>query len=145
MLLCRNNNLSFIYAKETALGLFGFEGNPNLEYICIDSDKVDSIQQKAINYGYFNCVVNDACNLSVKDYNNPEFTLFPNPAADVLNIISDTTMIQSVAIYNVLGQKIISIHENAIAAIDVSSLKTGNYFIKINSDKGTTNAKFAKK
>ncbi|WP_366869723.1 T9SS type A sorting domain-containing protein, partial [Flavobacterium sp.] len=28
--------------------------------------------------------------------------------------------------------------------IDVSSLKTGNYFLKINSDKGTSSVKFVK-
>ena len=73
------------------------------------------------------------------------FTLHPNPTNDLLNIqFKNNIQISSISIYNTLGQLILAV-PNATEKIDVSNLSSGNYFLKINSDKGTTNAKFVKK
>jgi Leucine-rich repeat (LRR) protein len=72
------------------------------------------------------------------------FTLAPNPAKDLLNIGAKKDIeISSISIYNTLGQLILVVTEPN-NSIDVSSLKTGNYFITINSDIGTSNSKFIK-
>ncbi|MES2747744.1 MAG: T9SS type A sorting domain-containing protein [Bacteroidota bacterium] len=72
------------------------------------------------------------------------FTLAPNPAKDILNIQSSQTIeIKSLSIYNTLGQLVLIITEPS-NAIDVSNLKTGSYFIKVNSDKGTSSSNFLK-
>jgi len=74
------------------------------------------------------------------------FTLYPNPAKSVLNISSKEVIeMKSISIYNTLGQLVLVIpNAEKVSKIDVSSLTTGNYFIKINSDKGTSNARFIK-
>ena len=74
------------------------------------------------------------------------FRIYPNPAKSILNIsVKQSIDISSISIYNVLGQLVLVIpNAQQIAAIDVSNLKTGNYFIKIISDKGSSNAKFIK-
>ncbi|WP_445457777.1 DUF7619 domain-containing protein [Flavobacterium sp. HNIBRBA15423] len=73
-----------------------------------------------------------------------EFTLYPNPVKEVLNFNSKENLnIQSVEIYNMLGQIVISV-PNATTSIDVSSLKSGNYFVKVNTEKGSANTKFVK-
>ena len=74
------------------------------------------------------------------------FTLYPNPANEVLNISSkDAIEVKSISIYNTLGQLVLVVtNAEKVSKIDVSSLTTGNYFIKINSDKGTSNARFIK-
>jgi hypothetical protein len=74
------------------------------------------------------------------------FTLYPNPAKSVLNISSKETIeVKSISIYNTLGQLVLVIpNAEKVSKIDVSSLTTGNYFIKINSDKGSSNARFIK-
>lgn len=74
------------------------------------------------------------------------FTLYPNPAKSVLNISSKETIeVKSISIYNTLGQLVLLVpNAEKVSIIDVSSLKTGNYFIKINSDKGTSNTRFIK-
>lgn len=85
--------------------------------------------------------------LAVKDFNFTDyFTIYPNPAYSILNINSKKRIdISSITVYNILGQLVIAIpNAQQVSSIDISSLKAGNYFIKINSDKGTTNAKFAK-
>ncbi len=74
------------------------------------------------------------------------FTLYPNPTSGILNLsVKNGIALNSIAIYNMLGQLVIAIpNAQTVSAIDVSSLKTGNYFIKMTTDKGTSNSKFIK-
>lgn len=74
------------------------------------------------------------------------FSFHPNPADDVLNIETKKTIdVTSISIYNTLGQVVLVIpNAQQTKSVDVSSLKTGNYFLKINSDKGSSSVKFVK-
>jgi len=85
--------------------------------------------------------------LSTQDFEFANyFTLYPNPAKSVLNISSKETIeVKSISIYTTLGQLVLVIpNAEKVSKIDVSSLTTGNYFIKINSDRGTSNTRFIK-
>ncbi|MFN7043972.1 MAG: T9SS type A sorting domain-containing protein [Flavobacterium sp.] len=83
--------------------------------------------------------------LSSQDFDfGTYFTLYPNPAKDILNIQSKQDVaINSVEIYNQLGQ-IVMASTNTLNTIDVSNLASGTYFVKINTEKGSANAKFVK-
>jgi uncharacterized repeat protein (TIGR01451 family) len=74
------------------------------------------------------------------------FGLYPNPVKDKLNITNKNNIeLKSIEIFNMLGQRVLIVpNAKDLPAIDVSSLKTGNYLIKINSDKGTSASKFIK-
>jgi Leucine-rich repeat (LRR) protein len=74
------------------------------------------------------------------------FSVYPNPVHDVLNISAKESIeVSSINIYNTLGQLVLVIpNAQNTKTVDVSALTTGNYFIKINSDKGTSNTKFIK-
>jgi len=74
------------------------------------------------------------------------FTLYPYPAKSVLNISSKETIeVKSISIYTTLGQLVLVIpNAEKVSKIDVSGLTSGNYFIKINSDRGTSNTRFIK-
>ncbi len=77
------------------------------------------------------------------DFGN-QFILYPNPVKDVLHFNSKENLdIKSVEIYNMLGQ-IVVVVPNATTSIDVSSLTNGNYFVKINTEKGSATTKFIK-
>ncbi|KQB40092.1 T9SS type A sorting domain-containing protein [Flavobacterium aquidurense] len=86
--------------------------------------------------------------LGVKDFSFGQyFVVYPNPVNDVLNITTkEDIQLSSIQIYNVLGQ-LIRVIPNAknVENIDVSGLNSGNYFIKIVSDKGNSSTKFIKK
>ncbi len=72
------------------------------------------------------------------------FTLYPNPTKDVLNMQTKQSLaINSVEIYNQLGQ-IVMATTNAINSVDVTNLASGTYFVKVNTEKGSANAKFVK-
>ena len=85
--------------------------------------------------------------LQIQDYVFSDFfTIYPNPVADILNITNKNQLeISSIIIYNTLGQQVQTfINANNTTSIDVSQLKTGLYFIKINSEKGITTSRFIK-
>ena len=83
--------------------------------------------------------------LSAQDFDfGSVFSVLPVPAKNVLTITSKQDVIMSsVNIYNTLGQ-LIQVNANPNESIDVSGLKTGSYFIRIISDKGTASSKFLK-
>lgn len=105
----------------------------------------------AIYFDYNYPVVTDAAITTVQNplnsagFNFGNFlTIYPNPAKDVLNIIKKAEIgLSSVSIYDVLGRLTIFIpNADEVQAIDVSPLKTGNYILKITSDKGMLTTKF---
>ena len=84
-------------------------------------------------------------NLAVSNFDfNDYFSLYPNPTNEILNIKNNKEVeITSLSIYNSLGQLILVATGNN-SFIDVSSLKTGTYLLKIVSNNGTTCTKFIK-
>ena len=71
--------------------------------------------------------------------------LFAMPAIGFGRSKKEEIEISSITIYNMLGQIVVAIpNAKNVETVDVSSLKSGNYFVKINSDKGTSNTKFIK-
>lgn len=83
--------------------------------------------------------------LSTADKTADKVSLYPNPAKEVL-YISASTSLQSVAIYNMLGQKILSAPapETNDGAIRIDALQAGSYMVQLNNGKSVTNLKFIK-
>ncbi len=74
------------------------------------------------------------------------FTVYPNPAKADLNItVKEAINVKSMSVYNTLGQLVLALPNAAkVSKIDVSSLSTGNYFLKIKTDKGSSSEQFIK-
>ncbi|MBN8641571.1 MAG: T9SS type A sorting domain-containing protein [Flavobacteriales bacterium] len=83
--------------------------------------------------------------LGNSDFNLSDYvTLYPNPVKNVLNVsVKEMISITSINIYNSLGQLVLA-STNPEGSVDVSSLKSGNYFIKLISDKGVSISQFIK-
>ncbi|MFP9113546.1 T9SS type A sorting domain-containing protein [Flavobacterium sp. RHBU_3] len=77
--------------------------------------------------------------LGVDEFGNNGFSCYPNPATDVLNF-SGKQNISSVAIHNLLGQKVTEFTNiNATTTkVDVSSLPAGTYLVKAAGQNGAT-------
>lgn len=72
--------------------------------------------------------------MATPDFTKNSFTMYPNPASQLVNLTGNTTISQ-VNIYNVLGQLLITKNIKANEAqLDVSSLDSGNYFVEIHSN-----------
>ena len=81
-------------------------------------------------------------NFEFADY----FNVFPIPTHDILNIGTKNIIeVKSMTIYDMLGQIVIAVtNAQNVSKVDVSKLATGNYFLKLNTDKGTSSLKFVK-
>jgi len=142
-----NINLPFDDTNNGGYVVFKIKTNPNL----VVGNSFSNSASIYFDYN-FPIVTNTATTtiaaLALSDFEFEDyFTLYPNPAGDVLNIQpKKQTVISSVSIYNVLGQLVlVNTNFQQSKTINVSALKTGNYFIKINSDQGTSNSRFIKK
>lgn len=76
---------------------------------------------------------------------NP-FTLHPNPASGLLNIIATAaTELKSVSIFNMLGQLVMIVPDASTkSALDVSRLAAGNYVVKLTASSGIFQTKLVK-
>ncbi len=72
--------------------------------------------------------------LSNEAFNTSNFSYYPNPVKNILNL-SYTQNISSVAVFNLLGQQVVSKLVNANQSqIDMSELPTGAYLVKVTAD-----------
>ena len=85
-----------------------------------------------VNTGGASDVVFDNCEqLGSNDAIIEGFAFYPNPAENTINLTADQN-IDNVALYNVLGQKVISQNVNARnGQVNVASLAAGAYFMKV--------------
>jgi hypothetical protein len=82
--------------------------------------------------------------LSSDSFAASKVKLYPNPTSNVLNIES-LGNIQTISVYNVLGQEVINKALNSTStALDVSSLNSGIYVVKTVVDGVTSSTKFIK-
>ncbi len=95
-------------------------------------------------------IVTNTATTTIQSLGNPDFdfgsvfTLSPVPTGNTLAITSNQAVeIKSVSIFNMLGQ-LLQIETNPNESIDVSGLKTGSYFIRLDTDKGAASSKFIK-
>ena len=71
--------------------------------------------------------------LVVNQNNLLDFSVYPNPTTGILNIKSETTIVQ-IEIHNLLGQLVLSnTNQNTI---DISRVSQGVYFIKVKDENG---------
>ncbi|MDB9828876.1 T9SS type A sorting domain-containing protein, partial [Flavobacteriaceae bacterium] len=72
--------------------------------------------------------------LGLADSTIEGFTFYPNPSSDVINLTA-TENIEKVAIYNLLGQKVLDQNINATSSqLNVASLVTGTYLMEVSAD-----------
>ena len=80
------------------------------------------------------------------DLNQTRFNIYPNPAGDILNIVTDNP-IQKLVISNIVGQELKSLHDinSGSMMINISDFETGIYFISVDGVNGRSTSKFIKK
>lgn len=82
--------------------------------------------------------------LSNSTFDNENFTYYPNPVKDILNL-GYSQSITNVSVYNLLGQEVITKNVNANQSkIDMSGLNAGTYLVKVTADNQTKTIKVIK-
>jgi Leucine-rich repeat (LRR) protein len=114
----------------------------------------DEITNSAsIYFDYYQPIISNIAKTNILALNTQDiilsdfFLIYPNPVKNILTIVDKKqSEISSIAIYNNLGQ-LVQMYINATnnsESINVSQLRTGLYFIKIDSKKGSIVSKFIK-
>jgi len=115
------------FAPSTGVYYFGFKASsaPNQGYLFLDDIAITT-------------------SLGTGSINESHFISYPNPVKDILNL-SDNQTINNVAIYNLLGQKIMeSTFSTNTAHMDMSKLTAGTYIVKANVGTSTKTIKVIK-
>ncbi len=142
-----NINLPFDDATNDGYVAFKIKTNPSL----VVGDSFSNTASIYFDYN-FPIVTNTATtsvlqSLGTNDFEfDSYFKIYPNPAKNSLNVdVKKQINVSSISIFNTLGQQILVIpNAQYTKQVDVSNLKTGNYFIKLISDKGSSVGKFIK-
>lgn len=82
--------------------------------------------------------------LSTTDTKKDKFTIAPNPAQNQINLFDIPNSIKTIQVINIVGETVISLTE-ATSTIDVSALKTGIYWVAIETEGATLTKRFVKK
>lgn len=83
--------------------------------------------------------------LSLEDFEQTAFKVFPNPVQNILNVQNNQTNIQEVQLFDITGRLLRSVQpESNIANVDFSSLSNGIYLLKVTSEGKTITRKIVK-
>jgi hypothetical protein len=75
-----------------------------------------------------------------------ELLLYPNPTSNLFTLSSNQYLINSIELYNVLGEKVLEQHnlKTREVKLDVTALPPGIYFVKVFTEKGMVTKKLVK-
>ncbi|OFX41281.1 MAG: hypothetical protein A2X08_01710 [Bacteroidetes bacterium GWA2_32_17] len=75
--------------------------------------------------------------------NNLNYTIYPNPSNGKFNIEIDNSLINSIEIFNIVGQKVYSKYniKNTKSEVDISNQFNGIYFLNVTTNKTTFTTK----
>lgn len=134
-----NNNPNFKFRIVSIFSPFAFNQNATLSYGANEAYMRANIQAQFTepgtgtgNYGpagtwrFDNVTVLENFNLSNNSFNKNNFTMYPNPAKDLVQF----TEMVNVAVYDVMGKKVMQAQD--VDQINVSNLERGLYLVHIN-------------
>lgn len=133
----RNGNNKFLTHRY-------FDNTPNLTCIYVDNVAYSNANWKEKDSKTHYVANEKECkNLSVEDYlvDDALFSIYPNPAKDVLNINSSEE-VKSISVFNISGREVKRYKDSK--QIDVSNLSSGIYIIQVITDKGVRTHKVIK-
>ncbi len=106
---------------------------------------VDTILPVAFNLFSGDDNVSNVCNQIPVVILNDGIFIFPNPVEQIINFRSMVYAINGFEIFNILGELVIEQQFSFVTnetAVDLSSLNTGIYFVRVKTEKGTFVRKF---
>ncbi len=111
------------------------------QYLEPNSDPCEIDTTTFESYGQGQDFTVNVSSLSVGSFNKNSFALYPNPTKGLLNVKSDL-QIEEASVYNLQGQLVLNSKNQS--QLNVSSLATGQYLIKVTSNGTSHTSKFIK-
>ena len=89
--------------------------------------------------------ISAASTLTLQDFGETSISIYPNPVSNQLSIVSDMK-IESVEVLDLMGRTVLSSSQKVAPMVNVSSLQSGVYMIKLSNKQGESQTKkFIKK
>lgn len=146
--------ITHVFDLDNGLQTLSIDGNLLLDSVAYnDTDGMPVNRIGAVNYfaidfqneyyiDDFKLVEGDL--LSTDQFSSENFSMYPNPVQDRLNIES-SQVVNEVIVYNVLGKAVLQSTPNRISpSIDMSNLNSGAYLVKISIDGASKTVKVLK-
>jgi len=83
--------------------------------------------------------------LATESFVNKNFSVYPNPANDVININKTSNVAMTSAQVTDINGRVVKSVNNEVSQINISELNAGVYFLKINTAQGSGTTKVIKK
>jgi len=128
-----------IWFKNNGAGSFGpeqvIDNTQGQAYVFeladFDNDTYPDIASSAFNDDQLNWFENQYYILGLDDKDKDTFGVYPNPSSNILNFRSTTSEDFDVLVYDILGKKVIETNKNINTPLDISSLESGIYILKL--------------
>jgi len=143
-LSCSNNDLTNLNVKignnYIDITFFDAKNNPNLTCIEVDDESYSTVNWLNIDS---QSTFSENCGaLAIDEYLNANIIVYPNPTTSLVSVDHEQFIdLESIKIFDMLGRQLQQTKNNDV---DLSNFKSGIYFIKINTDKGTLSKKIIK-
>jgi hypothetical protein len=129
-----------IWFKNNGSGSFGSEqiidNTQNQAYVFevadFDNDTYLDIASSAYNDDHLNWFENLTYPLGIDDKDKDTFGIYPNPTFDKLNFSSTNSDDFNISIYDLLGKRVMEATKNVNSSLDISTLDSGIYILKLN-------------
>jgi hypothetical protein len=121
--------------------------------VCVEKDgnqvfRIDEIWdidiEDPIN-NWVSCELIDIQNLSNETFDEHQYTIYPNPTLDKLNIDAHGNTVNHIELFDIQGKRVMTTSLTNSNQVDVSHLSPGIYFIKLDTGKNSIIHKFVKK
>jgi hypothetical protein len=118
--------------------------NPDGSGPYIDEVLTNNTDQNTITYKP--CGTNGGTAIHNVNGETLDFTLFPNPATNMLQLKTEDLKVSNVVITDISGRVVAkrTVTPNKEIKLDISALPKGMYFLKMDTDKGAASSKFVK-
>ncbi|WP_405605427.1 T9SS type A sorting domain-containing protein [Polaribacter sp. Asnod1-A03] len=140
-----NNKLTYLNLKNNSnasLTTFSATGNPDLTCIQVDDVAIATANSNWQKDTIANYSTDCSSTLSNDSFLKENIVIYPNPTTSSIQIsLSNSIQLQSVEIYNLMGKKLL---QSKKELINVTTLSSGIYFLKISTDKGLLTQKIIK-
>lgn len=111
-------------------------------------DEPDTNACSSVDYGEvedYTLNIQAAANLN--DFFASNISIFPNPTADIFNLVSNTSTFENVKVTDLNGRTVKNINVNSLSSteVNISDLTSGMYFVTVQTDNGSGSTKIIKK
>ncbi len=137
------NATDSIFAEAFGFG-FSFPRPESVEYKWLSPDYNVPVLEIITTGGTISSVLTRQMPVSVNEVNNLNVQVFPNPAAQFLQVNSTVSGNGNIQIFNAAGQLVVEMNNSLNQRIDISDLANGNYTVVLKQGENVMSKVFVK-